>query len=395
MNATASQRAATVLAAVVLLATSAGAQQQAAPPRVRITAPEESSFVSGLTVISAEVTVAAGTEIARVQFFVDDVEIGSRTEPPWEVDWDAGEGFAHRVIRVLATDSSGAQGEETVLTLPLETAAFIGAVDFVPLSVTVTDNRGVYVPGLTRDDFEVYENGKRQQITLFDSEPRPMVIGLMIDTSGSMEGIKMERAKQGAGAFLEYITEQDNAFVMGFDTFPNLLQDLTASRGRLREAIQQMTPQGATSLNMAIVEGADVLVERPERRAMIILSDGFDTVQAITEGQAIEYAQRQDVRLYTIGIFDTMNLGRTAGFDNMNRGEVSMRAYADGTGGRAFILDSLGELDRAYEQIAAELRSQYSLGYQPDDPAAPGEWREIEVRSRRGEARTKPGYFGQ
>jgi Ca-activated chloride channel family protein len=182
---------------------------------------------------------------------------------------------------------------------------------------------------------------------------------------------------------------------MGFDTFPNLLQDLTASRGRLREAIQQMTPQGATSLNMAIVEGADVLVERPERRAMIILSDGFDTVQAITEGQAIEYAQRQDVRLYTIGIFDTMNLGRTAGFDNMNRGEVSMRAYADGTGGRAFILDSLGELDRAYEQIAAELRSQYSLGYQPDDPAAPGEWREIEVRSRRGEARTKPGYFGQ
>ena len=395
MNATASQRAATLLAAVVLLATSAGAQQQAAPPRVRITTPEEGAFVSGPTVISAEVTAAAGTEIVRVQFFVNDVEIGSRSEPPWEIAWEAGESFARRVVRVLATDSSGAQGEETVLTRDLETAVFNAAVDYVPLSVTVTDGRGVYVPGLTRDDFEVYENGKRQQITLFDSEPRPMVIGLMIDTSGSMEGIKMERAKQGAGAFIEYITEQDNAFVMGFDSFPNLLQDLTASRGRLREAIQQMTPQGATSLNMAIVEGADVLVERPERRAMIILSDGFDTVQAVTEGQAIEYAQRQDVRLYTIGIFDTMNLGRTAGFDNMNRGEVSMRAYADGTGGRAFILDSLGELDRAYEQIAAELRSQYSLGYQPDDPAAPGEWREIEVRSRRGEARTKPGYFGQ
>jgi Ca-activated chloride channel family protein len=395
VNATASQRAAILLAAIVLAGASAGAQQQAAPPRVRITAPEEGAFVSGSAVISAEVTAAAGTEIVRVQFFVNDVEIGSRTEPPWEIAWEAGDSFARRVVRVLATDSSGAQGEETVLTRDLETAVFNAAVDFVPLSVTVTDGRGVYVPGLNRDDFEVYENGKRQQITLFDSEPRPMVIGLMIDTSGSMEGIKMERAKQGAAAFLEYITEQDNAFVMGFDTFTTLLQDLTPNRGRLREAIQQMTPQGATSLNMAIVEGADVLAERAERRAMIILSDGFDTVQAVTEGQAIEYAQRQDVRLYTIGIFDTMNLGRTAGFDNMNRGEVSMRAYADGTGGRAFILDSLGELDRAYEQIAAELRSQYSLGYQPDDPAAPGEWREIEVRSRRGEARTKPGYFGQ
>ena len=146
---------------------------------------------------------------------------------------------------------------------------------------------------------------------------------------------------------------------------------------------------------MAIVEGSDVLADRPERRALIILSDGFDTVQSVTEGQAIEYAQRQDVRLYTIGIFDSFNMPRSRGFDNMNRGEVSMRAYSDGTGGRAFILDSLGELDRAYDEIAAELRSQYSLGYRPDSPAGRGEWREIEVRSDRGDARTKPGYYGQ
>jgi VWFA-related protein len=99
--------------------------------------------------------------------------------------------------------------------------------------------------------------------------------------------------------------------------------------------------------------------------------------------------------LYTIGIFDDFNAGRSSGFDTLNRGEVSMRAYSDGTGGRTFILNSLGELERAYDEIAAELRSQYSLGYRPESPAKSGEYREIEVRTRRGDARTKPGYYGQ
>ena len=390
-----SQRTSALLALALLISVVAAAQQQAARPAVRIDSPEEGSFVDGMTTIVAEISAVAGASIIDVKFFVDDVEIGSRTEPPWEVAWDAGATFARRLIRVLATDSNGQQTEETVMTRDLESAVFRAEVDVVPLYVSVTDNRGVYIPDMKLEDFEVYENGRRQQILYFDNEPRPMVIGMMIDTSGSMEGAKMERAKQGASAFLEHITEQDEAFMMGFDAFPRLYQDLTPNHARLREAIQQMEPRGATSLNLAIVEGSDLLADRAERRALIILSDGFDTVQSVTEGQAIEYAQKQDVRLYTIGIFASFGMPGSRGFDNMNRGEVSMRAYSDGTGGRAFILDSLGELDRAYDEIAAELRSQYSLGYRPDSPAAPGEWREIEVRADRGDARSKPGYYGQ
>ena len=327
-----SQRTSALLALALLFSVAATAQQ-AARPVVRVVTPEEGSFVSGQTTITAEVSAASGASIVEVKFFVDEVEIGSRSEPPWEVAWDAGATFARRVIRVLATDSAGGQTEETVLTRNLESAVFTAAVEIVPLYVSVTDNRGVYVPDMELQDFEVYENGQRQEILYFDSDPRPMVIGLMIDTSGSMEGAKMERAKQGAGAFLEYITEQDEALVMGFDAFPRLMQGLTPNHARLREAIQKMEPRGATSLNLAIVEGADLLADRDERRALIILSDGFDTVQSVTEGQAIEYARRQDVRLYTIGIFDSFNMPRTSGFDNMNRGEVSMRAYSDGTGG--------------------------------------------------------------
>lgn len=395
MSPTPTQRISVLLALALLISMAASAQQQAGRPSVRIISPEEGSFVKGMTTIITEISAVSGTDIAKVEFFVDDVEVGSRTEPPWELQWDAGVGFARRVIRVLVTDTAGGQSEETVLTVDLESVVFSAEVNVVPLYVNVTDGRGAYIPDMRMDEFEVYENGKKQEIIYFDSEPRPVVIGLLIDTSGSMEGVKMERAKQGASAFLQHITEQDEAFVMSFDAFPHLMQDLTKSVSRLREAIQQMQPQGATSLNMAIVEACDIVVDRPERRALIILSDGFDTVQSVTEGQAIEYAARQDVRLYTIGIFDAINPVRTSGFDTMNRGEMSMRAYSDGTGGRSFILNSLGELDRAYDEIAAELRSQYSLGYVPDKPAARGEFREIEVRTKRGEARTKPGYYGQ
>ena len=383
------------LALCMLVAAAAVWPQQASQLRVEILQPEP-TFISGDTLIRADVIPADGTEVVRVTFFADDAEIEMLTEPPWVVSWDAGADFMRHLIRVEAEDSLGNTAEDVVVTRDLETALFRAEVEVVPLYVSVVDDDGDYIPGLSRQDFEVYEQGRRQEIDYFASEPRPMVVGLLIDTSGSMEGVKMERAKQGAMAFLEQIGEEDDAFVMGFDTFPRVVQDLTPNHRLLREAILEMQPRGATSLNLAIVEGADILADRPERRALVVLSDGFDTVQSVTEAQAVDYSRRQDVRLYTIGIFNSISGGPfQRGFDNMNRGEVTLRAYADGTGGDAIILDSLGELVDAYARIAAELRSQYAMAYRPDNPPGPGEWREIEVRSSKGEARTKPGYYGQ
>ena len=149
-----SQRTSALLALALLISVVAAAQQ-AARPAVRIDSPEEGSFVDGMTTIVAEISAASGASIVDVKFFVDDVEIGSRTEPPWEVTWDAGATFARRLIRVLATDTNGQQTEETVLTRDLESAVFRAEVDVVPLYVSVTDNRGVYVPDMNLEDFEV------------------------------------------------------------------------------------------------------------------------------------------------------------------------------------------------------------------------------------------------
>ncbi len=382
--------------AMTLLPTSSGAAQQE-ELTVRILSPAAGAYVSGATTISAVVNPVGETAIAEVTFKVDGVTVGTRTEPPWELEWDAGESFARHVIDVEVVDVTGRTAGATVVTGDLETAVFRAEVSAVLLYVTAVDGRGRYMGGLEADDFEVYENGERQEITHFTSEPRPFVAGLVLDTSGSMEGTKIARARQGALAFLDQIGEQDELFVMTFDSYPRLVQDLTGNLALLREAFSDLPVGGATSLNLAVVEGADILAERPERRALIVLSDGYDTTQTVSVDQAVDYARRLDVRVYGIGIFGSQqgDLRGRRSFDSFNPGEDSLRSFADGTGGRSIILDSLGELLAAYEDIAEELKSQYALAYRPSQLAEPGEWREIEVRVRGAdEVRTKPGYFG-
>jgi VWFA-related protein len=382
---------------VVLLSAAVVAASPQEELRVRIVAPGDGTYVSGPTVISAAVTPVADTAIARVTFEVDGGVVGVVEEPPYEVTYDFGEQFSSHLIEVTAVDITGREASADVLTRDLETAVFRAEVSAVLLYVTAIDGRGRYVADLTADDFEVYENGRRQEITNFTSEPRPFVAGLLLDTSGSMEGLKIQRARQGALAFLDQVGNEDEVFIMTFDSFPQLQQDLTNNLSLLRESLDSLRVGGATALNMAIVEGSDILAERPERRALIVLSDGYDTTQTISVDQAVDYARRQDVRVYSIGIFDgggTDLRGRRS-FDSFNLGEDYLRSFADGTGGRAIILDSLGELLAAYEDIANELKSQYALAYRPSDPADPGEWREIEVKADGAkEVRTKPGYFG-
>ncbi len=366
--------------------------------RVRFVSPQNDTYVSGTTTIRVEVDQVEQTAIARVTIRVDGAVLAVLEEAPWEVEWNAGEEFDQHVVDVEVVDVTGREAADTVLTRDLETAVFRAEVNAVLLYVSALDGGGRYVPGLEADDFEVYEDGKRQPISSFSSEPRPMVVGLLLDTSGSMqEGAKLERARQGALAFLDQIDGGDEAFVMTFDSFPMLQQDLTANQAMLREGLSDLMPGGATSMNLAVVEGADVLMDRPERRALIVLSDGYDTTQTVSVDQAVDYARRLDVRVYTIGIFGAISgdiRGRRS-FDMFNPGEDSLRSFADGTGGRSIILDSLGELLSAYEDIANELKSQYALAYRPSNPASAGEWREIEVRADGAkEVRTKPGYYG-
>ena len=386
-----------LLALVVVFA--AASRLVAAPQdlEVRIVAPENDTYVTGQVVIRADVTPVGDTPISRMTFTVDGAVLGVLDAGPWEIPWDAGEEFAQHVVEVEVVDAVGRTANDIILTRDLETAVFRSEVNAVLVYASAVDGNGRYVAGLDRDDFEVYENGKKMTITNFSSEPRPMVVGLLLDTSGSMQGAKLQRARQGALAFIDQVGAGDEAFVMAFDSFPMLLQDLTSNHALLRESLDQLVLGGATAMNLAVVEGADILADRAERRALIVLSDGYDTTQTVTVDQAVDYARRMDTRVYTIGIFGAAggNIQGRRSFDSFNPGEDSLRSFADGSGGRSIILDSLGELLDAYEDIANELKSQYALAYRPAEPAEPGEWREIEIRADGAkEVRTKPGYYG-
>ncbi len=386
-----------LLALVVVFA--AASRLVAAPQdlEVRILAPENDTYVTGQVMIRVEVVPVGATAIDRLTFKVDGAVLGVLEAAPWEMPWDAGEEFDQHVVEVEVVDAVGRQANDIILTRDLETAVFRAEVNAVLVYATAVDGRGRYVAGLERDDFEIYEDGKKQTITNFSSEPRPMVVGMLIDTSGSMEGAKFQRARQGALAFIDQIGTGDEAFVMSFDSFPMLLQDLTSNHALLRESVSELVLGGATAMNLAVVEGADILAERPERRALIVLSDGYDSTATVTVDQAVDYARRLDTRVYTIGIFGAEggDLRGRRSFDSFNPGEDALRSFADGSGGRSIILDSLGELLEAYEDIANELKSQYALAYRPAEPAEPGEWREIEIRAKGAkEVRTKPGYYG-
>lgn len=390
----------TLVAVFLLLAvTTSLVASQEGDLRVRIVEPSEDTYVSGPTTIRAEVTPVGDTAISSVTFSVDGGVVGVVEEPPWEVTWDAGDEFRRHIIDVEVVDTVGREAQASVVTRDLETAVFRAEVSAVLLYVTAVDDRGAYMSGLEAEDFEVYEDGDRQTISNFSSEPRPMVVGLLLDTSGSMQGTKIQQARQGALTFLQQVGQDDEVFIMTFDSFPRMRRELTGNVALLREALSDLQVGGATAMNLAVLDGADALAERPERRALILLSDGYDTTQTVSVEQAVDYARRQDVRVYSIGIFDvgtgpaSRRFGNT--FDRINPGERALRAFADGSGGRSYILNSLGELQAAYEDIAHELKSQYALAYRPSDPPDSGEWHDIEVRvDGADEVRTKPGYFG-
>jgi len=171
VRATPFQRIAIVLAISLLFSAGVSARQQSRGPSIQITSPENSSYVDGMTTIVAAVVAAAGSSITEVKFFVDDVEVGSRTEPPWEIPWDAGATFARRIIRAVATDSNGAQSEDTILTLDLETAVFTAEIDVVPLFETRDDL--VRAPEVMRELFtnpaylrQLEARGHRQEVML-------------------------------------------------------------------------------------------------------------------------------------------------------------------------------------------------------------------------------------
>jgi VWFA-related protein len=250
----------------------------------------------------------------------------------------------------------------------------------VSLLFTVTDKKGRFITDLDKNDFEVIEGKRQQTISEFTAESDlPLRLGILIDTSNSIrERFKFEQ--EAAAQFIDSVmrTNLDKAMVVSFDTSAELVSDLINDTDKLTAAIRGLRPGGGTSLYDAIYFACRDKLSQDQprykfRRAIVIISDGDDNQSRYTRDQALEMAQKADVVMYAI----STNITRIE-----SDGDKVLKYLAQETGGRAFFPFKVEDLDQSFENIANELRHQYSISYRPEPLKTDGLFHVIDVRVR-------------
>jgi Ca-activated chloride channel family protein len=276
---------------------------------------------------------------------------------------------------------------------------FRAGVELVSLNVTVTDGTQKYITDLAPEDFQVYEDGVKQEVTFFNKTNLPIALALLLDTSASMES-KLPTAQEAAIGFAKKLRSQDLAEVIDFDSRVVVLQNFSNSVPELEQAIHKTSAGGSTSLYNAVYIALKDLkkviaknTEEIRRQAIIVLSDGEDTSSLLPFEEVLDLAKRSETAIYSIGLRTPDGPGTTT--KGFKEAEFVLRQFSQETGGRAFFPNQLVDLANVYGQIADELSSQYTVGYTSRNPKRDGSWRRIVVRVNRPSltARTKLGYF--
>ena len=266
----------------------------------------------------------------------------------------------------------------------------------VSLPVTVMDNAGHYVTDLDLQDFAVYEDGVKQDVTFFSRRQQPIALSLLLDSSASMEG-HVQVLQTAAINFVRRLRDVDIAQVIDFDSRVEVRQQFTGDQAGLKTAIEGVTAGGSTSLYNAVYIALKelgkikaVTEEDVRRQAIVLFSDGEDTSSLISFDEVLDQAKRSETAIYAIGL-----QGNDLQAKGFREAQFVMRSLATATGGRAFFPMRIEDLAGVYSQIADELASQYTLGYTSKNGRRDGAWRRLIVRVMRPNVvpRSKQGYF--
>jgi VWFA-related protein len=284
-------------------------------------------------------------------------------------------------------------------------------VNVVQLFFNVKDKKGGLIPNLTKDQFQIAEDGKPQTIKYFAAESNlPLTLGILIDTSPSQTRV-LEMEKEVGGQFLDRVLhEKDLAFVIGFDVDVDLLQDFTSSTRLLKKAMNSTRIGGGGSMSPGMGGGPvptmsqacctmlydavylaahDQLAQQVGRKAMILLTDGEDEGSKVKVQEAIEAAQKSDSICYVLLIADRGGMWQGFGSGEMNK-------LAKETGGRVIeVGNKFEKLKEGFDQIANELRSQYSVGYTPINDKQDGTFRKIQIQANNKDYKiqARSGYY--
>jgi VWFA-related protein len=334
-----------------------------------------------------------------------------------------------------------------------DSVRFRSGVELVNVTATVTDRNGRFVTGLQQSDFTVYEDGRPVDIAYFSAERVPLSLGIVLDTSGSMAGVKIQAARAALDRFLKTLLGPgDEVFLYRFDTTPRLVQGWTTEHERISEELARIRPDGATSLYDAIARTLPMVHSgRHRKKALLVISDGIDTSSDTDRQKLKQLIRESETLVYAIGMDANRSLSPSSQFspdisvlaqrrrpmpfpfpfpgrrtpprtppmpgvprpglprpnvptsedpggaglgDNQGVDAAALRDITDDSGGRTEVVRHARDLDPATARIADELSRQYALGY-PSPGHRDGKWHSIrvEVRDRSLRVRARRGYL--
>lgn len=357
--------------AIVLAAGSVASQS--ATPSLQITSPLGRTGLPGTIRIVAKIDGIERADVGQVQFYIDRLFLAKDTDgPPFDALWEDEDPFARREIMVQAELASGAVLEDRLVLDPLLVTEAVH-VSSIELEASVLDGKGRFVRDLTASDFEILEDAQRQEIDLASQTREPALFALLVDSSQSM-AMRAGTVRATARRLLAPLAKNDQVIVMPFSRQILSVTGPTTDHATVLDAISGIQPSGGTAILDALRDSAVALAGRAERRAVVLITDGYDEHSASAFEETIEALRKSDVTLYVIGV------GGVAGISL--KGERLLTQLAEETGGRAWFPRDERQLGEIYENVASDVQHKYLLAYTPSNQRLDGAWRTIAVKTR-------------
>jgi VWFA-related protein len=274
-----------------------------------------------------------------------------------------------------------------------EDPVFRSDTRLVVLHATVVDKNGNLVTTLPQSAFQVYEDGVQQEIKIFRREDIPVSLGLIIDNSGSMRD-KRQKVESAALTLVRASNRQDEVFVVNYndEAFLDTRKDFTNDLKELEEAVTKIDSRGGTAMRDALRMSIDHAKEKgkKDKKALLVVTDGNDNASIVTLENLVKSAQQSEVLIYAIGILNEEDRREA------KRAKRALDALAEATGGQAYYPKDLNEVEKIAQQVAHDIRNQYTIAYSPSKQQLDGTFRQIKVvvnGPNRPQVRTRSGYY--
>ena len=355
--------------------------------RVRLLEPRSDKPYKDSVRATAEVLVPEGGVVERVEFYLDENKVATLYQPPFSQDIKLHTPNAVGYVRALAFQPDGNSTEDIVFINAPDFTEQV-EIEFVEVYTSVLDKTGHPVLDLGEKDFSAFEDGVQQTIARYEQvRELPIHAGVVLDVSASMEP-SIDPTKKAALHFFETaITPKDRAALITFNDHPQLSAKFTNDLTELAAGLAGIKPERGTALYDALIFTLYYFNGIRGQRVLLLLSDGVDENSRFSFEDALEYARRSGVSIYSIGLKIEGKESKLA--------KKALTQIAEETGGRSFFVENESELDAIYTTIQEEIRSRYLLGYQSSNTSDTKSFREVEVRVARPNVEVKAmrGYY--